>query len=81
MLNAKQAAAYGNYVVKPWIINKHVRPALAVDVKFDAMKLRHAKSAYIGGRLTGNAKQVYRLDELVGDDSKFKFHLETWDGR
>ena len=68
-------------MVKPRVINKHVRPALAVDVKFDAMKLRHVKSAYTGGRFKGNAKRVYRLDELVGDDSKFKFRLETWDGR
>ena len=68
-------------MVKPRVINKHVRPTLAVDVKFDAMKLRHVKSAYTGGRLKGNAKQVYRLDELVGDNSKFKFRLETWDGQ
>jgi hypothetical protein len=80
-LVAKQAAAYGDYAVKPRVINKHVRPAMAIDVKFDTAKLRHTKSAYTGGQFKGNAKRVYHLDELVGDGSKFKFRLETWDGR
>ena len=68
-------------MVKPRLVNKHVRPAAAVDVKFDSMKLRHMKSAYTGGRLKGSPKRVYSLDELVGDGSAFKFRLETWDGR
>jgi hypothetical protein len=80
-LNAKQAAPYGDYVVKPRLVNKHARPAAAVDVKFDAMKLRHTKSAYTGGRVKGSPRRVYSLDELVGDSSKFKFRLEIWDGR
>jgi hypothetical protein len=60
--NAKHAAAYGDYVVKLRVINKHARPAMAAGVKFDAVKLRHTKPAYTGGRFKGNAKRVYRLD-------------------
>lgn len=80
-LDEKRAAPYGDYVVKPRLVNKHVRPAAAVHVKYDAMKLRHTKSAYTGGRLKGSPKRIYSLDELVGDGSKFKFRLESWDGR
>jgi hypothetical protein len=80
-LATKRAALYGDYMVMPRIINKHVRPATAVDAAFDAMKLRRTKSAYTGGRLKSGAKRIYRLDELIGDGSTFKFRLETWDGR
>ena len=79
-LATKRAAPYGDYMVKPRIINKHVRPATAVDVKFDAMKLRHTKAGYTGGHLK-SGRRIYRLDELVGDSSIFKFRLETWDGK
>jgi hypothetical protein len=80
-LEEKRAAPYGDYIVKPRIINKYIRPAIAIDVKFDALKLRHTKSAYTGGRLKSAARRVYSLDELVGGGSKFKFKLEKWDGR
>jgi len=80
-LEEKRAAPYGDYIVKPRVINKYIRPAIAVDVKLDALKLRHTKSAYTGGRLKSAARRVYSLDELVGEDSKFKFKLEKWDGR
>jgi hypothetical protein len=79
-LTTKRAAPYGDYMVKPRVINKYVRPATAVDVKFDAMKLRHTKTGYTGGHLK-SGRRIYRLDELVGDGSIFKFRLETWDGK
>jgi hypothetical protein len=80
-LEHKRAAPYGDYSVKPHAINKYVRSATAIDAKLDAIKLRHTKQAYTGGRLRSNPRRVYRLDELVGEDSLFKFKLEPWDGR
>jgi hypothetical protein len=80
-LEEKRAASYGDYVVKPQVINKYIRPAVAIDVKLDALKLRHTKSAYTGGWLKSAARRLYTLDELVGEGSKFKFKLEKWDGR
>jgi hypothetical protein len=80
-LDEKRAAPYGDYAVKPRIINKYIRPSVAVNVKFDALKLRHTKSAYTGGRFKAAARRVYRVDELIGEGSKFKFKLERWDGR
>lgn len=80
-LEEKRATGYGDYVVKPRIINKYIRPAAAVDVKFDAMKLRHTKSAYTGGRIKAPSRRVYNVNELVGEDSIFKFKLKKWDGQ
>lgn len=80
-LEAKQAEPYGDYAVKPRIINKYVRSSTAVGVKFDATKLRHTKHAYTGSRPDTHSKRIYSLDELVGDNSRFKFRLERWDSR
>jgi hypothetical protein len=67
--------------VKPRIINKYIRPAAAVDIKFNAMKLMHTKSAYTGGQIKAPSRRVYSINELVGGDSIFKFKLEKWDGQ
>jgi hypothetical protein len=80
-LEEKRAAGHGDYVVKPRIINKYIWPAVAAGVTFDALKLRHTKSAYTGGRLKAASRRVYGLDELVGERSTFKFKLEKWDGK
>jgi hypothetical protein len=80
-LEEKRAASYGDYIAKPQVINKYIRPVVAIDVKFDALKLRQTKSAYTGGRLKSAARRVYTLDELVGEGSKFKFKLEKWVGK
>jgi hypothetical protein len=80
-LEAKRAVPYGDYAVKPRIINKYVRSSTAIGVKFDATKLRHTKHAYTGGRPESHPKKIYSLNELVGNNSRFKFRLERWDGR
>jgi hypothetical protein len=80
-LEEKRAAGHSDYAVKPRIINKYIQPAVAAGVKFDALKLRHTKSAYTGGRLKAASRRVYNLDELVGERSIFKFKLEKWDGK
>lgn len=76
----KLAAGHGDYVVKPSVINQHVRPANGMRSSANASAFPHTKNAYTGGRVSGG-KKVWRLDELVGEDSKHKFKLEKWDGR
>jgi hypothetical protein len=80
-LEAKRAAPYGQYVIKPMVLSKYVRPATSINTKLDAMKLKHTKYAYTGGRDNGGQKRIFELHELVGENSQFKFKLECWDGQ
>jgi hypothetical protein len=80
-LEAKQAAPYGQYVIKPMVLSKYVWPATSINTKLDAMKLKHTKYAYTGARYNGGQKRIFELHELVGENSQFKFKLECWDGQ
>ena len=80
-LEAKRAAPYGEYAIKPKVLNQYVRPATYINTKLDAMKLKHTKYAYTGGRDNGGQKRIFELHELVGENSQFKFKLERWDGQ
>ena len=80
-LEAKRAAPYGEYAIKPKVLNKYVWPATSINTKLDAIRLKHTKHAYTGGKDKGGLKRLYELRELVGEDSHFKFKLECWDGR
>jgi hypothetical protein len=80
-LEAKRAAPYGEYAIKPKVLEKYVRPATSINTKLDAMKLKHTKHAYTGGKDNGGQKRLFELHELVGEKSQFKFKLERWDGQ
>jgi hypothetical protein len=80
-LEAKRAAPYGEYAIKPKVLNKYVRPATSINTKLNAMKLKHTKHAYTGGKDDGGQKRLFELHELVGEKSQFKFKLERWDGQ
>jgi hypothetical protein len=38
-LEAKRAAPYGEYAIKPKVLNKYVRPATSINTKLDAIRL------------------------------------------
>ena len=60
----------------PW--TRRTRPAYHGCWHEDQQyELRHTKSARTGGRLESNAKQIYCLDGLVGEDPNYKFRPET----
>jgi hypothetical protein len=80
-LQEKCAAPYGSYAVKPRVLNCHVRPATAVKTKLEAWKLKHTKNGWTDARDQGGYRQVFTLDETVGENSRFKFGLDHWDGR
>jgi hypothetical protein len=79
-LEAKRAAPYGKYAIKPKVLNKYVRPATSINTKLDTIRLKHTKHAYTGGKDKGGLKRLYELHKLVGEDSHFKFKLERWNG-
>jgi hypothetical protein len=49
----------------------------------NAAKSRVTKSAYTAMKTAGweGCEEEYELNDLVGEDSKFKFALKKWDGR
>jgi hypothetical protein len=77
----KRTAPFGDYAVKPSVLNRHVRPAAAIQSELSTKKLKHTKNAWTGARDKGGYKRVFTLDEMVGEGSIFNFRLERWDGR
>ena len=80
-MEQKRAAPFGEYAVKPSVLNRHVRPAAAIQSELKTKKLKHTKNAWTGARDKGGYKRVFTLDEMVGEGSIFNFQLERWDGR
>jgi hypothetical protein len=76
----KLAAPHGDYAAKPKLVNRHVRPATPIVTVVDAQRLKRTKMAWTGARDKGGYGRVFTLDEMVGDNSRFKFKLERWDG-
>lgn len=40
-----------------------------------------AKGAYVALNSENGSRKTYKLNDLVGENSKHKFHLQEWDGR
>jgi hypothetical protein len=78
----KDAASYGDFAVKPRLVNKHIKkPGTAMHTSFNAADLPHASTAYLGMRDSGGSGRVFQLEEVVGEGSEFGFELRKWDGR
>ena len=78
----KEAAPYGDFAVKPHLVNKHIKKAgRPIRTSLDASKMPHASTSYVGTRYSGGPKKVFALDELVGNDSIYRFELRKWDGQ
>ena len=80
-LERKRAAPFGDYVVKPSVLNRRVRPASAIQSELKIKKLKPTKNAWMGARDEGGHKFIFTLDKMVGEGSIFNFRLERWDGR
>ncbi len=50
-------------------------PSFSLDAK------TAAKTGYVGIHDSKASKRIYRLGEVVGEGSKFKFNLLEWDGK
>jgi hypothetical protein len=72
------------YEVRPATRQKlHDSNLKAIDAKLDLTDISISAPGYIGLRNTEELKDktAYRLDDLVGENSRFKFKLQKWDGR
>jgi hypothetical protein len=71
------------YEVRPATRQKHVHGSEAADAKVDLMGLSISAPGYIGVHGTKELKDktAYKLDDLVGENSRFKFKLQKWEGR
>jgi hypothetical protein len=77
----KDTAPYGDFVVKPRLVNKHIKkPEKSIHTGLNAMDMPHASTGYLGKWDSGGTKRVFQLEELVGKDSQYGFELQKWDG-
>ncbi|KAF7966043.1 hypothetical protein HWV62_40282 [Athelia sp. TMB] len=68
---AKRAAQYGEYVVVPKLINKHVRPARALPTKLHTYDLGHTRNAYTGAKDTRKLRAIHSLNDFFGPSALF----------
>jgi hypothetical protein len=55
----KETTPYGDFVVKPRIVNKHIKkPEKLICTGLNAMDMPHASTRYLGKRDSGGAKHV-----------------------
>lgn len=70
-----------HYVARPNAYRKHVLSAASIKSTWDASNAAVSKTAFVATRAKPRAKKQYRLDEMVGEKSKFKYRRVEWDGR
>jgi hypothetical protein len=73
--------APGDYSIRPATVKKHVAHADPVSTALNASDLPAASTGYTAVLEKTHGKKVYRLEELVGEGSKFGFELRQWDGK
>jgi hypothetical protein len=68
--------------VRPSLRERHTESSTPVTVpSFSLDTKTAAKTGYVGIRDLKASKRLYKLSELVGEGSKFKFNLLEWDGK
>jgi len=68
--------------VKPSLQERHTASSTLVSVpSFSLDTKTAAKTGYVGIRDLKASKRAYKLSEMVGEGSKFKFNLLKWDGK
>jgi hypothetical protein len=68
------------YEVRPATRQKHVHTSKNTDAKINMAGIPISLPGYIGLRGDGD-KTAYRLDDVTGEGSRFKFKLQKWNGR
>ncbi|KAL1751667.1 hypothetical protein FB107DRAFT_221538 [Schizophyllum commune] len=82
--NKKDAADDSDVEVRASTRRKHIDPAMPIETDLHMRGLRVTKTGYTAMRDAPDAPtqhRVYRLKDMVGPDSKFKFDLYRWQGR
>ena len=71
------------YEVCPASCMKHVHGSKAADAQLKLADIPILAPGYVGLHDTHELKDktAYKLDDLVGENSRFKFKLQKWDGR
>jgi hypothetical protein len=78
----KDAAQYGDFAVKPRLVNKHIKKSgRPIRTSLDASSMPHTSTSYLGAYHSPPLKKVFNAEELVGRDSPYGFELRKWDGR
>jgi hypothetical protein len=77
----KDAAQYGDFAVKPRLVNKHIKKSgRPIRTSLDASSMPHTSTSYLGVYYSPPLKKVFSLEELVGRDSPYGLELRKWDG-
>jgi hypothetical protein len=72
----KKSAPHGFYAIKPAVLNHHVRPTTAITTKLNVQRLRCTMNGWMGVRDKGGHRRLFKLDDMVGEDSRFQLRLE-----
>jgi hypothetical protein len=68
--------------VRPSLRERHTASSTPVSVPSFSMDAKTAaKTGYVGIRDSKVTKRLYKLSEMVGEGSIFKFNLLEWDGK
>jgi hypothetical protein len=71
-----------NVKVRPSIRKRHTASATPINVPSFSIDTKvPAQTGYVAIRDPKANKQVYKLGEMVGEGSKFRFNLVEWDGK
>jgi hypothetical protein len=79
----EREAGVQSHEVRPASRKKHVHGSKPADAKLELADIPTSAPGYIGLRDAQELKDetAYKLDDLVGENSRFKFNLQKWDGR
>ncbi|KDR65536.1 hypothetical protein GALMADRAFT_17261, partial [Galerina marginata CBS 339.88] len=76
----KKKGAQEGYTPAPQLAKKQLSSSQVVSPAYSTNSFGIASTGYVSPR-TINSSTAYRLDQLVGPSSKFKFRLQKWDAQ
>ena len=73
--------SFSHHEPNPRIRQKYILTANPIATPMSTADSPVAKNAYIGIDDRLRSQTVHKLEDLVGPESRYKFQLQTWDGR
>jgi len=73
--------AYANIKVRPECTAKFVNSSTPISTESETKNASRVSTGYTGRDDGGCSSKLYTLDELIGEESKFGFQLQKWNGK
>lgn len=78
--DARETKGPAGYELRPRTRSKHFKKAEGLGSEYAGEEFPIAKTGYVAVRQS-KSSTAYRLSDLVGPKSRFRFDLVEWDGR